>query len=62
MEVIHLPDSIAHLTFVEPVSLRGLITSNDNFKDADGKFNKGLYVPGVTTTGNLADSTDIAKL
>ena len=62
MEVIHLPDSIAHLTFVEPVSLRGLITSTDNFKDADGKFNKGLYVPGVTTTGNLADTTDIAKL
>lgn len=62
MEIIHLPDSIAHLTFVEPVSLRGLITSTDNFKDANGKFNKGLYVPGVTTTGNLSDSTDITKL
>lgn len=62
MEVVHLPDSIAHLTFVEPVSLKGLITSENDFKDNNGKFNKGLYVPGVTTTGNLAETTDISKL
>lgn len=62
MEIIHLPKSIAHLTFTEPVSLRGLITSKDNFKDDNDQFNKGLYVEGVTTTNNLADSTEIAKL
>jgi hypothetical protein len=50
------------LTFIEPVSLKGLITSTDNFKDGNGKFNKGLYIPGVTTTNNLTDTTDIAKL
>jgi hypothetical protein len=62
MEVIHLPATIAHLTFTEPVSLKGLITSVDHFKNDKNQFNKGLYVPGVTTTGNLADSTEIAKL
>ena len=62
MEIIHLPASIAHLTFTEPVSLRGLITSPDNFKDEDGNFNKGLYVPGVTTTGALDNTTSISKL
>ena len=62
MEIVHLPESIAHLTFTEPVNLRGLITSTDEFKDNKGKFNKGLYVPGVTTTGNLGSETNIGKL
>ena len=62
MEVVHLPDTITHLTFTEPVSLCNLITSSDNFKDSDGKFVDGLYVPGITTTGSLANSTGIEKL
>ena len=65
MDTIHLPNTVTHLTFIEPVALNGLISNESEFKDGDGKFVegvKGLYVPGVTTTGDLSDTTKIQTL
>lgn len=62
MEIVHLPNTIAHLTFIEPIKLKGLIQGESDWKDAKGNFVPGLYIPGITSTGNLNASTSIEKL
>lgn len=62
IEILHLPDTVVHLTFIEPVKLKGLINNTNAFKDSDGNFVGGIYVPGITTTDSLAKKTKIEKL
>lgn len=51
IETLHLPNTITFLDLTEPVALHGILSAPGSL--AEGKFNPGLYIAGIT------DATDL---
>ena len=56
IETLHLPNTITNIQLVEPVALTGILTSP---KDAEGKFNKGLFIEGITNATDYSKSISV---
>ena len=56
IETLHLPNTISFIKLVEPVALNGVLT---NPKNSEGKFNKGLYIDGITDATNYDKDINI---
>lgn len=61
MKIVHLPETVTGISFIEPVSLRGLIKSENEFTNEKGEYLPGLYIPGITST-ELSKTTNITQL
>lgn len=51
IETLHLPNTITFLDLTEPVALHGILSAPGSL--AEGKFNPGLYIAGITDATNL---------
>ena len=56
IETLHLPNTITSIQLVEPVALTGILETP---KDAEGKFNKGLYIEGITNAADYSKDINI---
>lgn len=56
IETLHLPNTITSIKLTEPVALTGILTSPT---DDSGKFNKGLYIDGITNAEGYTDDIKI---
>lgn len=56
IETLHLPNTITSIQLVEPVALTGILTAP---KNAEGKFNKGLYIEGITNEADYSKDINV---
>lgn len=50
IETLHLPNTTTNIILAEPVALQGILSSP---VDGEGKFNKGLFIEGITNATDL---------
>ena len=50
IETLHLPNTTTNIILTEPVALQGILSSPT---DGEGKFNKGLFIEGITNATDL---------
>ena len=50
IETLHLPNTTTNIILAEPIALQGILSAPVN---GEGKFNKGLFIEGITNATDL---------